>query len=89
MSKSPKQQAILSHRLACLLYLTAETLQELEPTKGIAIDYMQDCKNLQEKTETLLEDLFSFKQVSGSSYLIDLSNKVDTVVRKNYQQIPM
>ena len=89
MSKSPKQQAIQSHKLACLLYLTAETLQEIEPTKETAIEYMQDCKNLQEKTESLLEDIFSFKEVSGSSYLIDLANKVDTVVRKNYQKIPM
>lgn len=88
MSKHPpKKLAELSHRLAALLYLTAETLQEIEPTTQIANDVISDCKNLQPKIESVLDDLFQVKQVAASNYLIDLANKVDTVVRKNFQQI--
>lgn len=88
-TKSPKQQIQRSHKLACLLYLTAETLQEMESVNEVAENYIQDCKKLQQTTEEILEKLFSYKQVRSSSYLIDLTNKVDTVVRKNYQQIKM
>ena len=84
---NPKREAQQSHKIAALCYLLSEALQEAGATADTALQIKQDCENLGAKCEKVLDDLFKIKEVSGSTYLTELSNKVDTVIRKNYQQI--
>lgn len=82
-----KQEAQQSHKIAALCYLLAEALQDANATASTALEIKTECESLGTKCENVLEDLFRVKQVYGSNYLVDLSNKVETVIRKNYQQI--
>jgi hypothetical protein len=87
MNKNNKKSAVQSHKIAALCYLLAEALQEVGANAENALQIKSECESLGQKCEGVLEDLFQVKQVYGSTYLIELSNKVDTVIRKNYQQI--
>jgi hypothetical protein len=84
---NPKKEAQTTHKIAVLCYLLSETLQEYGAETQESKDIVTDCNNLNTKLENVLDDLFQVKQIKGSTYLIDLCNKVDTVIRKNYQQI--
>lgn len=87
MNSNNKKSAVQSHKIAALCYLLAEALQEVGANTETALEMKVEAKSLGKKCENVLEDLFQVKQIKGSTYLTDLCNKVDTVIRKNYQQI--
>jgi hypothetical protein len=87
MNKNNKKTAVQSHKIAALCYLLAEALQEVGANAETALEIKAECESLGKKCEDVLEDLFQVKQIYGSTYLIELSNKVDTVVRKNFEFI--
>jgi hypothetical protein len=87
MNSNNKKSAVQSHKIAALCYLLAEALQEAGANGEMALEIKNECETLGVKCENVLEDLFQVKEVYGSTYLIELSNKVDTVIRKNHQQI--
>lgn len=87
MNSNNKKSAVQSHKIAALCYLLAEALQEAGADGKTALEIKSECKSLGKKCEDVLEDLFQVKQIYGSTYLIELSNKVDTVVRKNFEFI--
>jgi hypothetical protein len=67
--------------------LLAESLHEVGANAETALKMKANAEVLGAQCEQVLEDLFQVKQIKGSTYLTDLCNKVDTVIRKNYQQI--
>ena len=87
MNSNNKKSAIQSHKIAALCYLLAEALQEVGANAETALEIKANAEVLGTQCEQVLEDLFQVKQIKGSTYLTDLCNKVDTVIRKNYQQI--
>ena len=87
MNSNNKKSAVQSHKIAALCYLLAEALQEVGANAETAVEMKIEAQSLGKKCENVLEDLFQVKQIKGSTYLNDLCNKVDTVIRKNYQQI--
>ncbi len=87
MNSNNKKAAVQSHKIATLCYLLAETLHEYGAETNEALGIKSDCESLASKIEKVLEDLFQVKQIKGSTYLMELCNKVDTIIRKNYQQI--
>lgn len=87
MNSNNKKSAVQSHKIAALCYLLAEALQEVGANAETALEIKVEAQSLGKKCENVLEDLFQVKQIKGSTYLTDLCNKVDTVIRKNYQQI--
>lgn len=87
MNSDNKKSAVQSHKIAALCYLLAEALQEVGANAETALEIKVEAQSLGKKCENVLEDLFQVKQIKGSTYLTDLCNKVDTVIRKNYQQI--
>jgi hypothetical protein len=62
-------------------------LDEMKPTAAIGANLHQKSKEFAEALEPFLESAFDSKQVRSSTYLTDVSHKVDTVIRKNYEQI--
>lgn len=84
---NPKKEVKLTHKIAALCYLLTEALQDVGANSDAALEMQNDCKNLGAKCEMVLEELFQVKEVSGSTYLVELSNKVETVINKNYIQI--
>lgn len=87
MNSNNKKSAVQSHKIAALCYLLAEALQEVGANAETALEMKANAEVLGVQCEQVLEDLFQVKQIKGSTYLTDLCNKVDTVIRKNYQQI--
>lgn len=87
MNSNNKKLAVQSHKIAALCYLLAEALEDVGANAETAVEIKTEAQSLGTKCQNVLEDLFQVKQVKGSTYLTDLCNKVDTVIRKNYQQI--
>lgn len=84
---SPKREAEISHRIAALSFSLIHALNEIEANSQTALELKEISEKMHQKCEQILEECFQVKQVSSTNYLVDLSNKIDTVVRKNYQRI--
>jgi DNA replication initiation complex subunit (GINS family) len=82
-----KKERILYHKLAVLSNLLVMELDEMKPTAKIGADMHQKAKEFIEKLEPFIEASFDSEQVRSGTYLTDLCNKIDTVIRKNYEQI--
>lgn len=87
MNSNNKKSAVQSHKIAALCYLLAEALHDVGANAETALEMKENAEILGAQCEQVLDDLFQVKQIKGSTYLTDLCNKVDTVIRKNYQQI--
>jgi len=75
------------HKLAVLSQLVLETLDDLRPLVGDAEEFKKTCKDMEEKCEEILKNVYNVEEVRTSTYLSSLSVKVDTVIRKNL--VPM
>jgi len=82
-----KKKRILFHKIAVLSNLLIMELDEMKLTAEIGISLHQKAKEFIETLEPFVESSFDSEQVRNGTYLIDLCHKVDTVIRKNYEQI--
>lgn len=82
-----KKKDIPNHKLAVLISMLVNQLDELKPTSKEAIEIYNKAKELEVLLEPVLDNLYNLKGISGSVYFQELENKVDTVIRKNYQKI--
>jgi hypothetical protein len=85
---SPKRQAVICHKIAALSYLLSEALDELNPEVGDSNPFKKQCDAMADKCNEIVEDVFGIQEISSSTYLQNMSNQVDTAVRKNYVRIP-
>ena len=76
-----KLKAILCHKLVCLSQLLIENLDELNPTTEIAIQYKE---SLIKFVEQLNNDIADTDTIQNKTYFNDISNKIDTILRKNF-----
>lgn len=82
-----KKERILYHKLAALSNLLILELDDMKPTAEIGANMHQKAKEFIEALEPFIEVSFDSEQIRSGTYLIELCNKVDTVIRKNYEQI--
>ena len=82
-----KKERVLYHKLAALSNLLIMELDEMKPTAGIGANMHQKAKEFIIALEPFIEASFDSEQIKNGTYLIDLCHKVDTVIRKNYEQI--
>lgn len=75
------------HKLAVLSQLVLDTLDDLRPLVGDAKEFKKTCKDMEEKCEEILKNVYDVEEVRTSTYLSSLSVKIDTVIRKNL--VPM
>jgi len=87
MKTTPKRHAQLTHKIAVLSCLMIDALDDIGANSSIALSFKNKCEDMIPFCERILTDSFSAKQVRNTTYLNDLANKVDTVIRKNYQKI--
>jgi hypothetical protein len=80
---SPKRQAELSHKLVILAELMINTLDELDYSE---IPLANALKIVSEKSCEILDEVYKTDSVSSSTYVTELSSKVDTVIRKNFER---
>ena len=82
-----KKERLLYHKLSVLTNLLIMELDEMKPTADIGANMHQKAKEFIIALEPFIEATFDSEQVRNGTYLIDLCNKVDTVIRKNYEII--
>jgi hypothetical protein len=82
-----KKERVLYHKLAVLSNLLLMELDDMKPTAKVGANLHKKAKEFVEALEPFLESAFDSEQIRNGTYLTDLSNKVDTVIRKNYEQI--
>jgi hypothetical protein len=82
-----KKERVRFHKLAVLTNLLLMELDDMKPTAEIGANMHQKAKEFIETLEPFLEAAFDSQQVRSGTYLTDVSHKVDTVIRKNYEQI--
>jgi hypothetical protein len=82
-----KDEAKLCHTIAVLISLLADYTDDLIPNGPIAQQFKEKALELTPLSEAMLEATYNIKQVSSSTYITDLSNKIDTVIRHNFKQI--
>ena len=82
-----KKERVLYHKLAVLSNLLLMELDEMKPSAAIGANMHQKAKEFTEALEPFLVAAYDSEQVRSGTYLTDISHKVDTVIRKNYEQI--
>jgi hypothetical protein len=70
-----------------LVVLLADKMDELMPDTKMASDFKEKAKELMPIAESMMEAAFDVEEVRTSTYINDLSNKIDTVIRKNFKQV--
>ncbi len=76
-----KRKQILCHKLVCLSHLMLENLDELNPTT----EKMKKSKlDLIALFEELNNELASSDTIQKSTYFNDMSKKIDTIIRKDF-----
>jgi len=76
-----KRKSILMHKLVCLSHLMLENLDELNPTT----EKMKKAKSdLIALFEELNNELASSDTIQKTTYFNDMSKKIDTIIRKDF-----
>jgi len=77
---NPKRTIELAHKLVVLNFLIQELLDELNPRTAEIKEYRETLLKL---TEMLNNEIADTEAIQSTLYFQDLSNKVDTIIRKN------
>jgi predicted nucleic acid-binding Zn-ribbon protein len=77
----PSRKNQLAHKLVVLVQLQLELLDELKPTTERMQKYQADLVGFSEELNNAIADTDT---VQRSTYFQDLANKVDTVIRRNF-----
>lgn len=81
---NPKKEAMGMHKIAALCILLTDALDEYLPGGSLAVEM----KRIEKEVVPLLEEIYNIPEIRSGTYINDLANKVDAVIRKNFQQIP-
>ena len=84
---NPKQLNQKAHTIAVLANLLIENLDDIQASSNEALLFKEKLNDLIPFCEQIITDVYAVQQVKSSTYLTDLSTKVDTVIRKSYQYI--
>ena len=82
-----KKDKIRFHKVTVLTNLLLLELDEMQPTAILGVELHTKAQAFSEALEPFLETAFKSTQISSTTYLSDIINKVDTIIRKNYEQI--
>jgi hypothetical protein len=80
---NPKRKHQLMHKLVVISNLLLENLDELNPNTPKMIKLHSDITQF---CEELNNELASTSTVKKTTYFQDLTNKIDTVIRKNFDE---
>jgi len=76
-----KRKSINMHKFYCLMSLLQDNLDDLQVTTP----RMQELKdNLSEFCEVLNNECSNTYTIQKTTYFVELTNKIDTILRKNF-----
>lgn len=82
-----KKDKIRFHKITVLTDLLLIELDEMKPTAILGVELHKKAQDFSKALEPFLEMAFKSKEVSSTTYFTDVANKVDTIIRKNYNEI--
>lgn len=82
---NPKKFAQLCRRLSVLSDLLIDTVEDLEKHGPVEEEFKASLKTVKAKCEETLQAAYSVDKVQQSTYIGDLSKKIDTIIRKNFE----
>lgn len=82
-----KKERIKFHKIAFLTNLLITELDDLQPTAEIGANVHIKSKEFVTALEPFLEVVYDSNQVRSGTYMSDVSNKIDTIIRKSYELI--
>lgn len=82
-----KKDKIRFHKITVLTDLLLLELNEMKPTAILGVELHKKAQDFSKALEPFLEMAFKSKEVSSTTYFTDVANKVDTIIRKNYNEI--
>ncbi len=84
---NPKREAQICHTITVLMALLADYTDELDGFKSISKIFKDKVEDLLPLCEELITKVYGFPEISSSTYLSSLSNKIDSIIRHNYERI--
>lgn len=86
MSKrNPKKFAQLCRKLVVLADLIIDTIDEIEEYDHDESEFKQDLNKVLNRCCKITEQAHTVDQVRKSTYMQNLSNKIDAVIRNNFE----
>lgn len=76
-----------THKIAVLTYLLITELNDIKANSLLAKEIIKQGEVFELALEPLLETVFDSKQISKGTYLNKIGHQVETVIRKNYENI--
>lgn len=84
---TPKQESQEAHKIAALFYLLTESVDKFAPGSPSGIQLKSKTKEIMPLADEMLEEIYKISKIRNSTYLTDLVNKIDTVIRKNFKDV--
>jgi hypothetical protein len=81
---NPKKKHTLMHKLFCLSSLLLENLDELQLTSPTVLKYKSDLTAFCEELNNQVADTATIQK---STYFSTISNKIDTILRKEFNEM--
>jgi len=84
---NPKKEAQICHTIAVLISLLGDYTDDLTPNGPVSKKFKEKAEELMPLCEEMLSVIYNVPEISSGTYLSDLSNKIDTIIRKNFERI--
>lgn len=82
-----KKHHLQTHQIAVLTYLLITELNDIRANSLLAKEIIKQGEAFELALEPLLETVFDSKEISKGTYLNKIGHQVETVIRKNYENI--
>lgn len=83
-----KSERIKSHKLFGLMTVLADELDDVSTLSGDAAEIKTKCRELTKLLDPKIDKIFKkSEKVSKTTYIQEISNKIDTIFRKHYQSM--
>lgn len=88
ISKKEKNRIFHKYLVESMLLLhTMDELKQINEFNDTSIKFKDNLEYNTRECEELLKNVFKINSISSTTYIQELANKIDTVIRKNYHTI--
>lgn len=82
-----KKRQLAIHKLAVLIELMCDELEEVNANSQSSKQILAHSKALKEILEPMLANIYDSSTIGKTTYMQELTSKVDTVIRKSFIHI--
>lgn len=82
-----KNEAIATHKIATLATLMLSAIDDITVKTQEEYEFRDELIAVEKRIEKILDVAFKVDTIKSSTYLQDLSRKLDTILRKNYVEL--